>query len=95
MSSLFIIFMIFALIGGVILQLLFRRLPVSIALPTVVLSLLDVFISIMETKDVSAILAPLWRILLFFVIVNSAVLAVAASVGALLVAAVTKMRKSK
>ena len=46
--------MIFAFIGGAILQLLFRRLPVSIALPTVVLTLLDVFIWIMETKDVSA-----------------------------------------
>ena len=84
-----ILIIMFAFFGGAILQLLYRRLPVSIAVPTVVLSLLVLFIELMQTKDVSA---SLWPILLFFAIAFSAVLA---SAGALLVAAVTKMRKSK
>ena len=82
--------MMFAFFGGAILQLLFCRLPVSIAVPTVALSLWILFTEFLQPYKGGG--ASMWPIALFFVITFSAV---AASGGALLVAAVTKMRKSK
>jgi len=81
---------VFAFFGGAILQFLFRRLPVSIAVPTVALSLWILFTEFLQPYKGGG--ASMWPIALFFVAAYSAA---AASGGALLVAAITKMGKSK
>lgn len=74
-----------AFLGGVILQLFVRQLPVSVSVPTVALSLWILFTELFQPYKGGG--ASMWPIALFFVAAYSAA---AASAGALFVAAIRK-----
>ena len=79
-----------AFFGGVILQILFRYKSISVAVPTIVLSLWVLFAVFFQPYKGGG--ASMWPIALFFVVIYSAG---AALVGMLLVVIITKIKKSK
>lgn len=72
---------LFAFFGGVILQLLFRRLPISIAVPPTALFLWILFTEVLSYKGGDKFM---WNIFLFFIVIFAAV---ASFIGARLVSA--------
>ena len=87
--SIFKIVMI-SFFSGAALQLLFRRLPVSIVVPAVVLSLWILFTEFLQPYKGGG--ASMWPIAVLFIIIYSVV---GASCGALPIAAITKTGKLK
>jgi len=84
------VLMALAFFGGAILQLLFRRLPVSIVVPTAALSLWILFTEFLQPYQGGG--ASMWPIALFFVISYAAG---AAIWGALLIIVIAKITRSK
>lgn len=79
-----------AFLGGAMLQLFLRRLPVAIVIPSAALSLWILFTELLQPYKGGG--ASMWPIALFFIIVYSAG---AATIGAVGVLVINKARKSK
>ncbi|MBS7348617.1 MAG: hypothetical protein KIG95_00340 [Comamonas sp.] len=79
-----------AFLGGAMLQLFLRRLPVAIVISSAALSLWILFTELLQPYKGGG--ASMWPIALFFIIVYSAGAATIGAVGALVI---NKARKSK
>lgn len=79
-----------AFLGGAMLQLFLRRLPVAIVIPSAALSLWILFTELLQPYKGGG--ASMWPIALFFIIIYSAGAATIGAVGALVI---NKARKSK